>query len=359
MTPYGGTKVAGIIFSINLDGSQFTIVHGFDPKISGYPNASLILFGNTFYGMTYQGDTTLGSIFSVHTDGSGYKTLFMLNGTTGYAPYGSLVIYGSKLYGMLNAYRYPFNPGCIFSIDTNGSGYKILQIFNDTTSGNPQGSLVCTSGVLYGMTCGYNQFSSGNIFSIDTDGSRFNIMHWFNDSDANASIGTLTLLGGTLYGTASGGRNGGCIFSIDTSGMNYKDLYIFNKLQNNPVGYLTISGDMMYGMLSQQDIKGRLGLVFSFRDTAIHISQPDTLHPVSGVKIFPNPGNGLFTVDSRLGATIKIYDVLGQEVYNAALNQSSGFTTINLEFVSKGVYFYRVSNTSGDLTGKGKLVIGK
>ncbi len=331
MTTYGGTGVAGIIFSINADGSDFTIIHEFNETINGFPQGGLINSGNVLYGMTYQGDTSAGSIFSIHTDGTNYKTLFNFDGSNGGDPYGSLILCGEKLYGMTWYYQ-PFSYGCIFSIDTLGANYKVLQVFDDTNGAGPQGSLLYSSGVLYGMTPGEYQFSSGNIFSIDTNGSNFKNLHWFNDTDARYSLGSLTLLNGNLYGMATGGfHTGGCIFSIDTNGTEYTDLYKFPYKQSYPVGDLTISGNMLYGMLSEGDVKPHLGIVFSFKDTAIHLKYTDTTKASAYLKVYPNPNNGQFTIKSSVGALVKIYDVLGQKVYDASLNQPQGFNLIYLK----------------------------
>jgi uncharacterized repeat protein (TIGR03803 family) len=66
-----------------------------------YPLGSLILAGSRLYGVTYKGGIyDSGCIFSIDTDGSGYKDMFDFNRTSGYFPSGSLILLRKVLYGM-------------------------------------------------------------------------------------------------------------------------------------------------------------------------------------------------------------------------------------------------------------------
>ncbi|HTA26227.1 MAG TPA: T9SS type A sorting domain-containing protein, partial [Bacteroidia bacterium] len=85
--------------------------------------------------------------------------------------------------------------------------------------------------------------------------------------------------------------------------------------------------------------------------------------------VYPNPSHGVFTlkiVNSKFSMQndgIKIYNVLGQQVYSAFTTpKATGNNlpyTIDLSSNPSGVYFYRVTSASGSLMGEGKLVIQK
>jgi len=88
---------------------------------------------------------------------------------------------------------------------------------------------------------------------------------------------------------------------------------------------------------------------------------------LSRVVIYPNPNNGVFTIvengklkmENELN-TIKVYNILGERVYNAMLKQvQHDDYQIDLRSQPNGVYFYRVITENGDLIGEGKLVIEK
>lgn len=72
--------------------------------------------------------------------------------------------------------------------------------------------------------------------------------------------------------------------------------------------------------------------------------------------IYPNPSNGIFTVELRnnLTAEIKIVNVLGEPVLEEKTINS--LTIINLNNVADGIYFYELKNPEG-IIGYGKLIV--
>ncbi|MGP8216326.1 MAG: C10 family peptidase [Bacteroidia bacterium] len=77
----------------------------------------------------------------------------------------------------------------------------------------------------------------------------------------------------------------------------------------------------------------------------------------NSAKIYPNPNNGSFTIQSSLvsgQASVVIYNVLGQNIYSSGLNESK--TEINFTKTA-GIYFYRILSTDGKTIAEGKLVV--
>ena len=167
---------------------QYTVLHAFDDTgkngnaNGAHPNENdLILSGNVLYGMTtFGGANDSGCVFSIHTDGTGYKDLHDFNLADGAIPSGDLTISGNVMYGM-TAVGGKYNGGTIFSINTNGSGFTKLYDFNftDTTGGGPGGSLVLSGNKLYGMTYGGGPSDDGTVFSINTNGTGYSNMYDF------------------------------------------------------------------------------------------------------------------------------------------------------------------------------------
>ncbi|HTB07958.1 MAG TPA: choice-of-anchor tandem repeat GloVer-containing protein [Bacteroidia bacterium] len=229
-TLFGMTKLGGIgagnIFSINKDGSGYRQLHSFTGPADGeFPVGNLTLSGNILYGMTPYHCT----IFSIHTDGSGFK---VLSTNINSSPKGSLTLLGGKFYGTSST-----QSGSVFSVDTNGSGYKTLYTFpfNAATSGvNLNGSLTpsVTGDTLFGMVT-YGSSLYGNIFCIHTDGSGYTDMFDFDTLTGASPRGSLILYNGLLYGMTNygglyGGTSGpfsggfgGTIFSIHTDGSGF------------------------------------------------------------------------------------------------------------------------------------------
>ena len=80
----------------------------------------------------------------------------------------------------------------------------------------------------------------------------------------------------------------------------------------------------------------------------------------SGVKIYPNPGNGQFNLmvgaDVSLGGEteLNIYNELGEIIYTSRITASN--SSLDLTDQPKGIYFYRLVNTD-KLISNGKLLI--
>lgn len=206
----GGSEGAGVVFSINTNGSSFSLVHDFQGPDGVFPMGDLTLSGNTLFGMTQ-----VNNIFRVNTDGSGFASLLTLQANPdGSALEGTLAISGNTIYGAADLDGVSGN-GTIFSVNTNGSGIELLHTFGGGNEGaNPFGGVKSAGGVLYGTTqdlySGY-----GTIFSFDSV-SGFKTLHVFDESDGSAPEGPLLYSGGTLYGTTSSGGStyAGTIFSL-------------------------------------------------------------------------------------------------------------------------------------------------
>lgn len=91
----------------------------------------------------------------------------------------------------------------------------------------------------------------------------------------------------------------------------------------------------------------------------------------SNITVYPNPGNGIFTLviageakpvrtvqpGGQSPFTIEIYNMLGEKVSsNYQITKSSNYQ-IDLTNQPNGVYFYRVITENGELIGDGKLII--
>ena len=98
----------GVIYSINADGTDYSVLHHFSTA-QGYGNQfvdGLTLVGSTLYGSTnYGGLHGQGTLFSINTDGNGFAVLHNFSGgpNDGAQPFAGLVSDGSYLYGTTSA----------------------------------------------------------------------------------------------------------------------------------------------------------------------------------------------------------------------------------------------------------------
>src|SRR5206468_3358452 len=105
----GGSSGFGTVFKINTNGTGFTTLHTFTAGDDGSsPIAGLTLSGNTLYGTASSGGSSgsgRGTVFSVNTDGTGFTILHSFTeapldtNSDGALPYAGLVLSGNTLYG--------------------------------------------------------------------------------------------------------------------------------------------------------------------------------------------------------------------------------------------------------------------
>ena len=290
MTKNGGSSNQGVIFSTNTDGTGYTILQNFNPTNGSTPYGSLIQDRDgKLYGMTYRGGTSdYGVIFSLNTDGTGYIILQNFNGTNGSTPLGSLIQgIDGKLYGMTQ-YGGSAGGGVIFSTNTDGTGYTILQNFNLTTGSAPYGSLIQgRDGKLYGMTQFGGSSGNGVIFSTNADGTGYTILQNFNGTNGASPQGSLPQgKEGKLYGmTFSGGNFGkGVIFSTNTDGSGYTILQDFNGTNGAyPHGSIIQGTDgRLYGM-TREGGSSNLGVVFNINPDGTGYSVLQNFNYTNGV----------------------------------------------------------------------------
>jgi len=261
----GGDTNFGVIFKIDTDGSNYTNLHEFtggndDGK---YSYSALTISGSTLYGITFRGgDSDLGVIFKMDISGSNYTNLHDFAGGAhdGKSTQGNgLTLSNNTLYGMTAMGGY-LDRGVIFKINTDGSDYTNLHFFaGGINDGDfPWDSLTLSGDTLYGMTYVGGDSDQGVIFQMKTDGSDFTLIHEFagGNDDGARPVDNLTLSGSTLFGTTfMGGDSGlGVVFRINTDGSGYTNLHDFAGGSDDgkyPTGSLTLSGSKLYGTTQQ------------------------------------------------------------------------------------------------------------
>jgi len=238
----GGSQGGGTIFAINTDGTGFTTLHTFSLNSNGtylksdgsFPEAGLILSGNTLYGTANEGGSSLyyGTVFKINTDGSGYTTLHSFTATSGpyYTinsdganPAAGLILSGNTLFGTA-AFGGSSGNGTVFAVNTDGSSFTNMHSFTQTDNsgrntdgGEPQAGLILSDNILYGTAYHLGSLGSGTVFAINTNGTDFTTLYTLNGpSDGAGLMAGLVLSGNILYGTASGGGNYslGTVFSL-------------------------------------------------------------------------------------------------------------------------------------------------
>ncbi len=280
-TVYGGASANGTVFSINTDGSDFTVLHPFTAENKGtngdgaYPYAGLVLSGNVLYGAATQGGRTgHGTVFALNADGTGFKTLYSFTSAAfffnsdGELPYGTLVLSDNTLYGTARLGG-SYGSGTVFSVRTSGSGFATLHNFGHGTNGVwPMAGLVLSGHSLYGTTSWGGGANIGTVFSL-----------------TGPSIGVQE---GSLQVTISpaAAAIAGAQWQLDNGAANNSEV----TLTDLPVGRHTISYTPVPGWITPLDVTAEI-----FNDTTTEI--------IGIYKVIP-PGSAMITLRTIGDGTI-------------------------------------------------------
>ena len=206
-TVNGGSNDYGVVFSIGVNGEDYTVLKHFTYDAS-HPQGSLVLSGPTLYG------TAAGALFKLNTNGSGYTVIHQGPGSSA-----GLVLSGTNLYGTHDGASYGY-PGAVFKINTDGSGYTVLKELNWIDAARPNPDLVLAGDVLFGTTQagGPGPYFGGTVFMLTTNGGGFAVIHNFGLSEfaGSAPHGGPALVGRTLFGTTyrGGHSDSGVLFQL-------------------------------------------------------------------------------------------------------------------------------------------------
>jgi uncharacterized repeat protein (TIGR03803 family) len=212
----GGMTAGGALYGMETDSTNFTVLHYFSSPRPPYPDnggarprSKLVINSGVLYGTASQGGAWLcGTIFAANTDGTGFTTLHDFTpGFDGQSPNCGLTACSNMLFGATSVGGWGGGGGTIFCATMDGSNFKILHAFGTLDGSSPSGPLVLLSNRLYGCTASGGCYDAGTIFTINTDGTGFRTLYCFTGgADGGNPSGTMAFDGNRLFGTT---RNGG------------------------------------------------------------------------------------------------------------------------------------------------------
>jgi uncharacterized repeat protein (TIGR03803 family) len=213
-TQGGGRNARGTVFRINTDGSGFTNLGNFSGFQDGQsPWGGMVLAGDTLYGTASTGGNYVsGAIFKVSTNGFGLTNVYTFTATgdsiytnaDGAQPFCTLLLASGTLYGTASIGGNS-EKGTVFSVSTNGSGFKTLHSFSGYDGANPYAGLILIGGTLYGTVYSGGSASYGTVFSIGTNGNDFAVLHNIAALEGAFPSAGVVASGTSLYGAGSGG----------------------------------------------------------------------------------------------------------------------------------------------------------
>ena len=274
ITGYGGIGYYGTVFKLNKDGSDYAVLWQFTGSAGDGADPSALVEGGdgALYGATFAGgDNNWGTVFTMNKDGSGYRVLLSFTGIAdGGSPSVLLagsdgVLYGQTANGGLN------HLGVFYRVNLDGSGYTNLHNFT-----YPDGNL---NAQFASLIEGADGILYGPVFRLRKDGTGFTVLRTFSATGGDGSHPAAPLVEGSdgaLYGTtAADGINGnGAVFRINKDGSGYRSLHQFNLSGGSQDSVIEGRDGLLYGTTGQDGTNG-YGTVFALskdgRDyTVIH-----------------------------------------------------------------------------------------
>ncbi|HKR03836.1 MAG TPA: choice-of-anchor tandem repeat GloVer-containing protein [Bacteroidia bacterium] len=271
VTNTGGIEDEGTIFSMNIDGTNFTTHHSFISATGSVPFANLVKANNNkFYGTThYEGANFFGVIYSFDPATNTYTDILDFDGINGgMANCGLLLATDGNLYGVTEVGGSAGN-GVLFRVNPADDSYTILKHFdNSPLEGSfPSGSLMqAANGLIYGTANAGGRNNHGTIFSYNIVTNTYTKLVDCTTADVHNPLdGLMQASNGLIYGMSS--NNGaGCVFSFDIATNTLTSIKDFST--GGPTGStigtgtLAESNGKLYGMVNADmvtpSIKGHL-----------------------------------------------------------------------------------------------------
>lgn len=256
---YGTTKYGpaansshGTVYRINKDGSDHTILYGFETESGGHwPYANVVEGADgALYGTAaFRGDPNgSGVVFRMNKDGSDYQTLhkFLFSDEQGYSPESALTVgQNGELYGVARWGGYS-GYGVLYRVQDDGASYSVLHHFSPSGGDSSfpiAGLLQASDGGFLGLSSAGGMRNKGTFFKMRPDGTGYAILYHFGAPGTGESPAGKLVRGsdGVLYGTTSfGGSNySGTIFKINEDGSGYSDLHHFSFRGSDGAALLT------------------------------------------------------------------------------------------------------------------------
>ena len=219
VTHFGGSgeDSEGTVYAMNTDGSGFRLLHSFEYE-KGCAPANLWLHKDTLYGVTSEGgNDDVGVAFSIATDGTEFRVLHHLS-LSDRTRWFDLAAYEDSVLaiGAGVVRRSPMDISALFALDMQTGRLRVLHEFvGGADDGHRLNDARLVGDTIFGTTDGGGPANCGTVFSIQTDGSNFRLLHAF-DKKTGMSPEGVTIAGSTLYGATPlhDGKNRGTVYSL-------------------------------------------------------------------------------------------------------------------------------------------------
>jgi len=250
-TTAGGSSGVGVLYSMNLDGTNFQVLHSFQNQPDGANPYDSPTMGNDtkLYGVTAAGGASnAGTVYSYDTATQTYQKLADFTGANGKGPLGAMTWFNGKFYGLANTGGLN-GVGDIYSFDPATNSLTDVYDMDSSSGILPYGDMYLVSDKLYYGTRGGGAYGCGTIMGFDPATKTCTDIYDFGPHSGPSSY--FTMIGDFMYGTTlTGGGNGsGNLYSFNPITTAFRDLNDFYTYYFGfyPVGIAGYNGNI-YGV---------------------------------------------------------------------------------------------------------------
>jgi uncharacterized repeat protein (TIGR03803 family) len=268
-TSEGGAQGAGVLYSMNTDGTNYQVLYSFQNAPDGVePLGKLVPGpGGRLYGFTPLGGASgHGTIFSWDTAAGVYQKLIDLDSVHAADAVGDPLFFNGKLYG-LGSSGGAGNFGTIFSYDLAADTLADVFDFSPAVGAAPSGNITVWNNIFFFEASSGAAFNYGCLMSYDPAAKVATDLFDFGDNSMTGAVpGNLLLYNNMLYGTTVGGGGSrlGCIFSLDPRTGAVQDLWNFvSYYWGQYPGALTEYNGKLYGIGNSGGYSGAAGCLYS------------------------------------------------------------------------------------------------
>jgi uncharacterized repeat protein (TIGR03803 family) len=204
----GGPHNKGVLFKYDLSEMSYGSVLNFNDTTDAFPDGALQLLNGRLYGLAYNADTQV--IFSVQVDGTDYNRIVEKDPVTGGRYDGALIVTDSIIFG-INRQGGTTDVGVLYMVNPDGTGLTRLFDFNYNIGAHPERQLLLSGDTLFGVLSVGGIDRTGGVFGIKVDGTGFFYLDEAVSNGriassrrlANAFNASISLDNGTLYGAST------------------------------------------------------------------------------------------------------------------------------------------------------------
>ncbi|MEM1219571.1 MAG: choice-of-anchor tandem repeat GloVer-containing protein, partial [Bacteroidota bacterium] len=298
----GGQFGIGGIFKFDEDGTDATLVYSFETDFPGTSpeEVTLVEYNGILYGTTvFGGAFDAGVLYSYDLSNQTYSIIHDFDpDVSGQFPEGALAVTASgQVYGFTSTGSASALGGIIYEYDTNTATFTILTNLGSTALFNGISTLIIGSdGNLYGTSSGGGDFNNGAIYQFDLTTNTLTVLHSLDDGNDEGDDPESPLLevgSGLFYGVADNGgaNNDGVFFSYDLNTDTYTNLVNFQASSNGefPRGTLLYASNQKIYGTTEEGGSDDVGTIYEFDPvtgilTSLHSFDEDNgEEPVSGL----------------------------------------------------------------------------